>query len=184
MALKTTVKVGGITNLSDARYCAGMGVEMLGFSVIEHTKNYISPKQYQEIRGWITGPQIVAEVYGIESPEALPIVVEQYRPDYLEMGISEFEMLKPVINLPVILRLQDVPTQNFSVDFLLVTEALLSQKFISPVLLEIQNKQRLDSILTTTNLKGIALSGSQEIRPGLKDYVELAEILEALETDD
>ncbi len=31
MALKTIVKVGNITNLSDARYCAVMGVDMLGF---------------------------------------------------------------------------------------------------------------------------------------------------------
>ena len=32
MPLKTFVKVGNITNLSDARYCAGMGVDMLRIS--------------------------------------------------------------------------------------------------------------------------------------------------------
>jgi len=184
MALKTTVKVGGITNLSDARYCAGMGVDMLGFSAIEGAENYINPKQYQEIRGWVTGPQIVAEIYGIENPETLTKVLEQYRPDYLEMGVSEFELLNSLINLPVILRIQQVPPQNIFVDFLLITEALLSEKFNSPVLLDIQNKEKLDAIMTTASIHGIALSGGQEIRPGLKDYVALAEILEALETDE
>ena len=33
--LKTLIKVSNINNLSDARYCAGMGVEMLGFSMDE-----------------------------------------------------------------------------------------------------------------------------------------------------
>ena len=66
MPLKTFVKVGCITNLSDARYCAGMGVDMLGFRAVESQENYIKPSQFQEIRGWIAGPLVVAEVYGVE----------------------------------------------------------------------------------------------------------------------
>lgn len=33
MALKTFVKISGVNNLSDARYCAGMGVNQLGFNI-------------------------------------------------------------------------------------------------------------------------------------------------------
>ena len=48
MPLKTIVKVGSITNLSDARYCAGMGVEMLGFNVVAGHESFIDAKKYQE----------------------------------------------------------------------------------------------------------------------------------------
>ena len=41
MSLQTFVKVGEITNLSDARYCAGMGVDLLGFNVVENTPGYV-----------------------------------------------------------------------------------------------------------------------------------------------
>ena len=42
--LKTLVKVSGIENLSDARYCAGMGVEFLGFPLAQ-----IPFEKFQEI---------------------------------------------------------------------------------------------------------------------------------------
>ena len=61
MALTTIVKVGNITNLSDARYCAGMGVDMLGFCFEKKSEQYIDPESYKEIIGWISGPQLVGE---------------------------------------------------------------------------------------------------------------------------
>ncbi|MFM1835376.1 MAG: hypothetical protein RJA04_63, partial [Bacteroidota bacterium] len=48
--LKTLVKVSAITNLSDARYCAGMGVDLLGFPL-----GKISIDQFTEIRNWLAG---------------------------------------------------------------------------------------------------------------------------------
>ena len=41
MGLKTLVKVSEVNNLSDARYCAGMGVEMIGFSLDENHPKFI-----------------------------------------------------------------------------------------------------------------------------------------------
>src|SRR6187401_3084647 len=123
MALKTIVKVGGITNLSDARYCSGMGVDMLGFRVIEGQDNYISPKQFQEIRGWVTGPQIVAEIYGIEKESDLAEIIAQYRPDYLELGSGELNVLKANA-LPIILSLKigESSSPDVKPDFFLVSD--------------------------------------------------------------
>ena len=39
------------------------------------------------------------------------------------------------------------------------------------------------SLMEKTQCKGIALKGSEEIKPGFKDYDELAEILEILEEE-
>src|SRR6187402_1005196 len=106
MALKTFVKVGSITNLSDARYCAGMGADLLGFRVVEGHESYISPKQFQEIRGWVTGPKVVAEIYGITDAQTLTTILENYRPDFLELGVNEFNLLH-TLPLPFILSVKE-----------------------------------------------------------------------------
>ncbi len=62
MSLKTVVKVGNITNLSDARYCAGMGVDMIGFCLDKDTPHFVDSKTAQEIAGWIAGVSIVGEI--------------------------------------------------------------------------------------------------------------------------
>ena len=62
MALKTIVKVGSITNLSDARYCAGMGVEMLGFAFDPSHGYYLQAIQFNEIIKWVSGVTIVGEL--------------------------------------------------------------------------------------------------------------------------
>src|SRR5690242_4975145 len=102
MALARIVKVGNISNLSDARYCAGMGVDMLGFRVIESQNNFMSAKQFQEIRGWVTGPRIVAEIYGIDSAETMTSILNDYRPDVIELGLEELKVIKD-IKVPYIL---------------------------------------------------------------------------------
>ncbi|HYG20089.1 MAG TPA: hypothetical protein VD816_14225, partial [Ohtaekwangia sp.] len=112
MPLKTLVKVGSITNLSDARYCAGMGVNLLGFRVLEGQENYINPKTFQEIRGWVTGPAIVAEIYGVTSAEELRQIMADYRPDYLEMDTADFHCIGEHIALPYILSIKDSLTTN------------------------------------------------------------------------
>ena len=58
MSLKTFVKVGNITNLTDARYCAGMGVNQLGFNVEDPN---FTVEKFKEITGWLEGIEYVAE---------------------------------------------------------------------------------------------------------------------------
>jgi len=60
--LKTKVKVSKITNLSEARYCAGMGVDYLSFPT-----SSVDLKSYQEITGWVAGPKFGIEMDGDEN---------------------------------------------------------------------------------------------------------------------
>lgn len=186
MPLKTIVKVGSITNLSDARYCSGMGVDMLGFRVVEGDANYLSPKHFQEIRGWVVGPQIVAEVYGIRDNSALSQILSDYRPDYLELGKEDLHRLGSSLPIPYILSLkpEDSTPVTSTADFVLLSTFQESTALSVPVLLHVREKQLLESALSSQKIKGIALDGSHEIKPGLKDYEALAEILEALESED
>ena len=182
MPLKTFVKVGCITNLSDARYCAGMGVDMLGFRAVESQENYIKPSQFQEIRGWIAGPLVVAEVYGLENPDALLAIIENYKPDYLEMGLHELSHFS-TLPLPLVL----AADENDVLIRLPVQPAYLISKkpFKSPVpqLVEVQAKGDVEPLLAIESVQRIALRGGVELKPGLKDYEAINEILEFLDVD-
>ncbi len=181
MPLKTVVKVGSITNLSDARYCAGMGVDFLGFRAVEGQENYLPPKKYQEIRGWITGPQTVAEVYGLTEAAQLDVLLEDYKPDYLEMGMAELNLFA-TLPLPVILRVEgEIPPDiHLPPRYLLVT-TLKGHGDSIPLLLEVHRPAEMPDALGEGN--GLALNGGSEISPGLRDYSALAEILEQLEVE-
>ena len=44
MGLRTSVIVNGVNNLSDARYCAGMGVDVIGFNLKLDDPNRVQPQ--------------------------------------------------------------------------------------------------------------------------------------------
>jgi phosphoribosylanthranilate isomerase len=191
MPLKTVVKVGNISNLSDARYCSGMGVDMLGFAAIEGHPQYLSPKLFQEIRGWISGPKVVAEIYGIQSHDQLTAIVEGYSPDYFELTLHEYQSFKDQLSLPCIVSVKkqeviEVRPDYGHIPYLLLDDdalsAELSQKSLHyPLMLKVISGDGLTEKLKRYPLSGVALNGSPELRPGFKDYSELADILELLE---
>jgi phosphoribosylanthranilate isomerase len=80
--LKTIVKVSEVNNLSDARYCAGMGVEYIGFSM-----DNVPFEKYKEMRGWLAGVQIVGET---SSNNALHIqeMVSTFLPDAIQISAN------------------------------------------------------------------------------------------------
>jgi len=190
MALKTLVKVGSVTNLTDARYCAGMGVDLLGFRTVQGQENFISSKQFQEIRGWVAGPQIVAEIYGLQTIDELNTIIENYRPDYLELTPRELQIVGSAITLPFILALDNgtnlPPSATLDPAYVLVPHNASHLERLLPdhdVLLTAETVDQVNAAVTGTGISGIALNGSHEIRPGLKEFDNLSEILESLETD-
>lgn len=188
MALKTFVKVGGITNLSDARYCAGMGVDLLGFSVCSETPNYIDPKTFQEIRGWVSGPKVVVEIHGT-IPD-LTEVITQYAPDYLEVTWDNFLQLREKTELPFIIYTADAkkvetkPEEYLNIAYWII-DAVATKKLetTAPLLIKVTSAEQVDKIINNTEVSGVVLEGSPEIRPGFKNYDALSEILERLDVD-
>jgi phosphoribosylanthranilate isomerase len=198
--LKTTVKVSNLNNLSDARYCAGMGVEMLGFSMDE-----LDFEKFKEMRGWLAGVQIVGET---DSKDISTIIdlVETYQPDYLQVSdwenVIEIQRIgKPIIlkvdfataNLPALFQTTKGNVEYFllenSDEFGIVDDATLSQldswSFQYPILLGFGVKEsNANDLLEQTQLTGFALKGGNEIRPGFGDNEDLMNVLEVLESDD
>jgi phosphoribosylanthranilate isomerase len=206
MALKTFIKVSNISNLSDARYCAGMGVEMLGFAVEQDAEHYITPQAYQEMIGWLSGVEFVAEFTNAHL-EDMNEILEQYPSHALQTEneavlakLLQNKQAQEVDSLPIkiLFRTQDLLTLQKAaekyasvVSFFILTEApkylpetieSLAQKY--PILLEgVSNLVEVEEFLQKTAVKGFVLQGSKEIAPGLKDFDELAEVLEGLEIE-
>jgi phosphoribosylanthranilate isomerase len=181
MPLKTIVKVGNITNLSDARYCAGMNVDMLGFVTVEGRENYLSAVEYQDIRSWVAGPKIVAQVYGAENKEEISKIINEYKPDYLEMSEHELRLIDN--KLPIILRVSESSVTEFPKAAFVLKTYKKGMTLQDNLLIETNNLKEIVHLIESNSIKGIVLSGSQEVSPGLKDYDNLAEILESLEVE-
>ena len=90
MELKKFVKIRGVNNLSDARYCSGMMVDVIGFNLNSNHKDGVSIEALKAITQWIQGPQIAGEFEDMELEliqTYLPLVdldiIETSNPDLL-----------------------------------------------------------------------------------------------------
>lgn len=188
MPLKTIVKVSHLSNLSDARYCSGMGVDLLGFRVVEGDEYYMGPELFQDIRGWIAGPQIVAEIYGIQSTEEVARIRDIYAPDYFELTDVEYEAFHDVLTLPCLVAVTQ--TSGFTPrpgaetpSYLIVEEdAAADTRHDIPLLARATDLPSVERVLAA-GFQGVVLPGPRQSRPGITNTDELGDVLEALEAE-
>ncbi|MFO7822493.1 MAG: phosphoribosylanthranilate isomerase [Cyclobacterium sp.] len=209
MALKTFVKISNVNNLSDARYCAGMYVNLMGFSLEENNEYYVSPTEFKEITDWLSGLQYVAE-FRFAHPDQILETLQQYEGfDYIQVDEKfHLQMLhnsgygliynftikkeadweevlsfsktlkahKVMLNLEAEGNRQLEQTEQKHLQALSENcEVLLGFGF---------DEQNVEQILEASGVKGISMKGGHEIKPGIKDFDELADILELLEVED
>ena len=181
MALKTLVKVSKISNLSDARYCAGMGVDLLGFTAVPGQDQYVTPTLYKEIRGWFSGPQVVAEVYGISDKEVFREIIGDYAPDLIELSIHERAFIQPGLG-PYILAVtaeqwdkyeSDLKPFKNQIAYLLMpaeTDRTKLKKLSSSfkIIVHAERFEEIDFLLENSIISGISLQGGAEERPGFR----------------
>ena len=190
MQQRPLVYVNRITNLSDARYCAGMGADLLGFVVDPADPDYVSPESYQQMVGWISGPERVVELGA--APFREEIIREQYAPQYLHLSASRLSDC-PITALKLIVEVSyDALGEMASTilgrsDVAYVLIASLKHRLTAdqlrgwPVLVAMDPAcGATQDHLDRTGAAGIVLQGSREAAPGLKDYDHLAQVLEEL----
>lgn len=207
MALKTFVKVSTVNNLSDARYCAGMYVNWMGFNLEENSSNYVSPQKFKEITEWLSGLEYVGE-FENSHPDTILATIKDY--DISLIQICEEAHVQMLLNTDFTIILKQQIRNNDDLlhlisiapslhdnDVILLLESDISTinrelsgslKHLAeqtPVLLGFGfDAATVEEVLEKTQVKGIALNGGNEIKPGLKDFDELADILETLEEED
>ena len=200
MALRSLVKISSVNNLSDARYTAGMGVELMGFNLDTESEQRVSPEEFHAITSWISGVKLVGEVDSITQHQ-LAELMKEYPVDYIQVvGSKSIEIEKSP--LPVIVKIdrpdQEHITRIFNQFGQLPAWYLLepSEPFMDDQLTWCMEQASFYPIILGSNIKlenldqlldagfgGISLRGGNEIRPGYKDFDELADILEALEEE-
>lgn len=59
--MKPALKIGGISDLQDARYCAATGIGLLGFNLGKEKQLLLEPAAVKEMLSWLSGPEGIGE---------------------------------------------------------------------------------------------------------------------------
>ena len=189
--------IRGINNLSDARYCAGMGADKLTFVLDPALPGYLDAKAVKELTGWIAGVELIGEFDQLSAAyiNALAaecgldaVLLRSYRtPDELaEIAPPVYLELTPATlpagpgNLPsapvgFVVELSTDPADETTATLM----ALASQRplWLGPGL----HPERAHMLASRLPLAGLSFPSGDEVKPGLRDFDQLEAVFEALE---
>ena len=197
MSLKYFVYVSSVSNLSDARYCSAMMVDCLGFNLDQNSKNKISIDNISQISSWINGVKLVGE-FNKSSCNYINKALQKTDFSLIQIDISNVSVKLNFDYKNIIVKIKDLSEHNNSILSVLKnnfyeTEIIIIEKFneSNSMILEYLAKKykvlinplksinKTKEILRKYNL-GLHLYGSDEIRPGFKDYDSLSSVLDKI----
>ncbi len=115
--LRTKIKAGPITNLTDARYFAAWEVAWLGFCLDPADDNYLPPREVLAIREWVDGPLIVGE-FNIQAADEIAASIELLGLDAIQAGMFTDAITLKALNNPVPILKEVVIEKTSSTDSL------------------------------------------------------------------
>ena len=194
--LKTKVFLSSVTNLSDARYAAGMGVNSIGFNINPENDSFVTPEQVKTISEWVSGVDVIGEVDNLNVGTIKDYTLDNIltnNPDLVE-GFEE-SILKITLDETNLDNFKDILESCATKVSFFVIE--VTEEKVKEWQKELSNYCReyplyLDTNFTDDNLSlvvdeiqptGIVLYGSNEEKPGLSSYDGIADILEQLELE-
>ena len=194
--LQTKVILSRVTNLSDARYASGMGVDYIGFSINPENSQYVTIEQAKTISDWLSGVSIIADIGDYVITD-----MAEYAAAYIQTSNASLinELDEPIlaidindVNINDVINTMATSSANVSFFILNVESELMSA--LQPQLKELCRKypiyisaefdsQNLAFVLSDIKPTGIVLLGSIEEKPGFSSYDGIADILEQLEVE-
>jgi phosphoribosylanthranilate isomerase len=194
--LRTKVILSHVTNLSDARYAAGMGVNYIGFAVDPENRRYVTATEAKTISDWLSGVSIIAE-----TGTSLPAELQDYKYSLVQTSNSTLipELEKPILQLELneinVAEIANLLANHAAaVGFFILSvdgeqlSALQEQLliFCNDYAIYIDTAfdgENLGLVIEGIKPLGIVIYGSNEEKPGLSSYDGIADILEQLEED-
>ena len=203
------LKASSITNLSDARYFASYGINMIGFCFDPQSANFMNPFKVKEITGWIEGPKIVGEFKNL-SVEAINETIISQNLHYAQINLADISPEHATINsVPLIVEIAVVAETNFNEvaiqlekifrngDLVLLNLTALSplnentlNDFVKnicrryPTLLDYNfSSENISSMVQQFNPAGICLHGSHEEKIGTKSFEALDALMSAIQEE-
>jgi phosphoribosylanthranilate isomerase len=187
--LKTLVKIDTVSQLQNARYAAGMGVEFVGFSLDPNAAQFIDSATLTELTQWLSGVKIVGEL-----ADSQVVIPQDCKLDYLQTSNKNSVKELKKQNIPLILEiknltdLETVLSKNKAdVSYFLISLSNtntskeldllkgLAKKY--PLLIKGVNQRNVEEVLAQVQPKGITLQDDKNIDV-------LADVLELIELDD
>ncbi len=100
--INLSVKANAVTNLTDARYFAARGVDLMGFVLETGQDNAVSKDQFEAIREWVDGVRFVGEFELSPAEEILQLATE-LQLDAVQVGMfTERDPLMKLKDLTII----------------------------------------------------------------------------------
>ena len=179
MNYKTKIYISGVTNLSDARYAAGMMVDFIGFCIDDHHETSISEENFGAINNWIEGIRVVGEFYE-KTVDEINDLIDKYSLDYIQLPITRLQDASRLDTTVILLANQVDEELPLDDKYIIRTDSLDFYKDHDR-LLEV-NRGAI-KVLDLSDVYGVCIRGGDEERPGYKDYDEIGDILEQVEID-
>ena len=198
MSLRYFVHVSSVSNLSDARYCSGMMVDSLGYNLDENSESRISYKTANEISKWVNGVKFVAE-FNNSSSKYINNILDNSFFDAIEIDFKKsisdlkFDPQNIIIKITepnsIDHKINNYLKSNFPLTQTIVVDNISSsninklQALDKSFMIIVNPFDKLENMLKILDKYkyGILLKGSNEIRPGFKDYDTISDILESIE---
>lgn len=201
MALKTFVKISNVSSLSDARYCAGMMVDIIGFNIDPSSETHISVEDYNEITEWVAGVDFAGE-FETSDIDQIKDAIKKYPLSYIQ--INEMSLVEQVnlLGYPIIFKLS--VNNEAELDQLKSNLSYLDE-LVKIVIIKSENEDLFEELESrigyyNCNFKllkgfgftemdhlhkfpGLELEATKEDKPGNKDYGQVMDVLEAIEED-
>ena len=190
---KKKILVRNISNLSEARYCAGMLVDFISFELDKNEVNFIDLKKYSEIKGWINGIKLLGNSAFLTPNEIKELIKERD----LDGFIFDYSQIDLIELLDCKIKIAQIPINQLftideniksKIDYIIIygekkdiDEDLLREiQLTIPVFLGFNFE---NVTFNSENLSGFAFNGTIELKPGFSSYNMLMDALEYLDQD-
>ncbi|MEZ5014153.1 MAG: hypothetical protein R2794_07665 [Chitinophagales bacterium] len=173
--LSKTVYAAAVNNLTDARNFSAYGVQYLGFCFNPNDPAYISPEKALEIRDWVSGPDIVADLRGQDMDNAENII-SFMAPYAIEIDAN---MLEAYAHIPVpkFIHAEKIDDQHVFNDVLYIISGSCTGDAHPACMLK-GKQHALPQI--QNHIEAYYITGGTESEAGIRDLDELNDWLDRL----
>ena len=168
------IKISSIFDLQDARYCAAVGVNFVGFSIKTTDENKLLPQKIREITAWLSGTKTILE-YDTESAAVLEEMHSTLPYYAVELSEDDWTKVSFLPDLPVFLILHSRVSLSHAQT---VIDSLLEHHLDSKIIITVENIQAAATFLPVSKhcfLHFTALNEAIEARKNT-DFTEFAGI--------
>ena len=206
------LKICGITSLADARFCAGKGVDYLGFIQHHLSPRYLDPRHAKQIIEWIHGPETVGVFVNVDA-ETVNRTSETAGFDVVQLHGDESPAYCRRITLPVFKAISIQPKDTIrSLSRILIAYENCVDAFLLDtwhpelsggtgtsfdwsiaqslsidfriILAGGLNPTNVHEAINTASPWGIDVSSGVEDAPGIKNFDLINQFIESTEIDD